>query len=293
MKNLTVPFISTDSLGNSLFECVTLDANNPTVKENHNEPRMIRAGVVCLCLRGRGTFVINDTQYNVEKGDMVTILSNTVVQVTYSSDDFIGYVIAASTKFMMNIQMSDVVQSYIYISSNPVLRVSDEQMNTIIELGEMLKRKRDKREHPFGEEISHHLLLVLCYELHAMYRDHIAAGDRELAVGHSRQSVLCHEFLVLVEKYACEYRDMGFYADKLCISTKYLSVVVKKASGQSPVEWIDRTVMRYARTLLTSSDMTVQQIAAKLNFPNPSFFGQYFKRHEGVTPKKFRNKNRS
>lgn len=293
MKNFTVPFFSTDSLGNSLFECVTLDSTHPKAGRTTSEPRMIRAGVVCLCLRGRGTFVINDTQYNVEKGDMVTILSNTVVQVTYSSDDFIGYVIAASTKFLMNIQMSDVVQSYIYISSNPVLRVSDEQMNTIIELGEMLKRKRDKREHPFGEEISHHLLLVLCYELHAMYRDHIAAGDRGLAVDHSRQSVLCREFLVLVEKYACEYRDMGFYADKLCISTKYLSVVVKKASGQSPVEWIDRTVMRYARTLLTSSDMTVQQIAAKLNFPNPSFFGQYFKRHEGVTPKKFRNKNRS
>lgn len=96
-----------------------------------------------------------------------------------------------------------------------------------------------------------------------------------------------------MEECSTHHRDIGFYADKLCITPKYLSVVVKKVTGRSPVDWVDRSVMLYARTMLTSSDMTVQQIAAELNFPNPSFFGQYFKRHEGVTPKHFRDKSKA
>lgn len=291
MKNFSVPTLSTDSLGNSLFDCVTFDGISSKYHGDPAEPKFVSAGVICLCLRGNGTFVINDVTYRVEKGNMLTILPNTIVQVTSSSEDFIGYVIVANTQFMMSVQMADMVHSYIYISENPVLKISQEQIDNIIEIGEMLKRKRDERDHPYAKEIIYQLLGVLCYEMHALYRKHSSDIGGEV-VARTRQSALCHEFLRLVEQYASEQREMGFYADKLCITPKYLSVVVKKASGLSPVEWIDRTVMRYARTLLTSSDMTVQQIASELNFPNPSFFGQYFKRHEGVTPKQFRTRNR-
>lgn len=291
MKNLSVPTLSTDSLGNSLFECVTFDKSAYSGDNDPSKPKLVRAGVICLCLRGGGTFVINETTYNVEKGSVITILPNTLVEVIQSSDDFLGYVIAASTEFMMKISMADVLHNYIYISDNPVLRIGESQANAIIELGEMLKRKRDEVDHPFSKEIAQQLLLVLCYEISALYRKSMNEMQGRDG-GRSRQSALCHDFLVLVDKHAHEYRDMGYYADRLCITPKYLSVVVRKVSGRSPVEWIDQTVMRYARTLLTSSDLTVQQISAELNFPNPSFFGQYFKRHEEITPKQFRTKIR-
>lgn len=291
MKNLSIPAISTDSLGNSLFECITLDGMTHSEAMDPREPKLVSAGIICLCLRGEGTFVINDKSFGVEKGDVLTILPQTVVKVTSSSEDFIGYVIVANTRFLVNIQMADVVQNYIYISEHPVLKISEEQTNTIIELGEMLKGKRDAQDHPFANEISGHLLKILYYELHAMYMRH-KSETNDVVGARSRQSALCHEFMVLVEKYSSQYRDMGFYADKLCITPKYLSVVVKKISGISPVEWIDRAVMRSARILLSSSEMTVQQIAAELNFPNPSFFGQFFKRHEGITPKQYRMRNR-
>lgn len=291
MKNLSIPTLSTDSLGNSLFECITLDGLPRKEGVDPREAKLVSAGIICLCLRGEGKIVINDKSFNIEKGDILTILPHTVVKVTSSSEDFIGYVIVANTRFLVGIQMSDVVQSYIYISEHPVLKISEEQTNNIVELGEMLKRKRDVQDHPFTKEISSHLLKVLCYELHAMYMHH-KSETNDVAGVRSRQSALCHEFMVLVEKYSNEYRDMGFYADKLCITPKYLSVVVKKTSGISPVEWIDRAVMRSARILLTSSEMTVQQISAELNFPNPSFFGQFFKRHEGTTPKQYRMRNR-
>lgn len=286
------PPISTGSLGSSLFECITIDAADKEKMENRAElPVCVQAGAICLCLRGEGKIVINETVYHISQGDLMTILPNTIISVSSSSTDFVGYAIAASTRFMMNIQMSDVVKNYVYISANPILSIDQSEMNSIIEIGEALKRWRDRENHPFVKEIQQNLLTILCYEIHACYKMRIGAhGEHE--VGNSRQSTICQDFLVLVERHAVEHRDMGFYADKLCITTKYLSVVVKRLTGRSPVDWIDRTVMLYARTLLSSSDMTVQQIAAELNFPNPSFFGQYFKRHDGCTPRQYRLQKR-
>lgn len=81
---------------------------------------------------------------------------------------------------------------------------------------------------------------------------------------------------------------MAYYADKLCITPKYLTIVVRNTSGMSATEWISRIVINNAKALLTGTQMTVQQISNKLNFPNPSFFGQYFLRHVGKTPKEYR-----
>lgn len=287
MKLFSVPTLSTDSLGNSLFECMTIDATHGEVPIAHDEPIVVQAGVICLCLRGSGKIIINEKEHEISKGNLLTILPNAVVQGANSSDDFLGYAIAADTKFMMSIQMSDVIKSYVYISANPLLKINEEQSASIIELCEMLRRRREETNHLFGKEICRHLLTVLCYDIHSFYQEQVE--ELQDVTCRSRQSALCQEFFKLVEKNATKHREMSFYADKLCITPKYLSVVVRKSSGRSPVEWIDRTVMLYARTLLSSSDMTVQQISTELGFPNPSFFGQYFKRHEGITPKRYRS----
>lgn len=292
MKTSVFQTLSSELLESSLFDCITFDAEFSRRNYQTSSPRIASAGIICMCLRGRGTFVINDTTYKVAKGSLITILPNTIIQAIDSSDDFLGYAIAASMKFMTNLQIPNAMKNFLHIAANPVLTITEEQMKSVWEIGEILKRKRDQKDYPYSQEVSCQLLAALCYEIYALY--HLNSSEGSLVSGaRSRQSALCQEFLILVEKYASEYRDMGYYADKLCITPKYLSVVVKKVSGHSPVEWIDRMVMSYARTLLLSSDMTVQQISAELNFPNPSFFGQYFKRHEGTTPKQFRSKNRS
>lgn len=287
-SSFSIPSLSTASLGNSLFECVTIDAGRGENSISQGRTVIVQVGAICVCLRGSGTICINDKEYQIGKGNLITILPNAVVKGVISSDDFLGYAITADTKSMMNAQMSDMVKSYIHISTHPVLKISEEQMATVIELCEMLRRRQENPHYNYGEEICRHLLTVLCYEIHGFYKEQVAELD-DLGC-RSRQSTICQEFFELVEQYASKHRDMGFYADKLCITPKYLSVVVRKSSGHSPIEWIDRTVMLYARPLLTSSDMTIQQISAELGFPNPSFFGQYFKRHEGITPKRFRTK---
>ena len=70
---------------------------------------------------------------------------------------------------------------------------------------------------------------------------------------------------------------------------KYLSAVVKRVSDKSVVDWINETVVLEAQAQLKTTRMTVQEISDYLNFPNPSFFGRFFKKHTGMTPKAFRD----
>ena len=85
---------------------------------------------------------------------------------------------------------------------------------------------------------------------------------------------------------------MAFYADLLCVTPSYLSVVVKEKTGKTALQWINDIVMSDARQLLLYSDQSIKEIVATLGFPNQSFFGKYFKQHTGKSPKRFRFEGR-
>ena len=92
-----------------------------------------------------------------------------------------------------------------------------------------------------------------------------------------------------MQKHFKEQRFLDFYAEKLEISPKHLSRTMKKETGFSAVEWIERYVILEAKVLLKSTNLNIQQISDELNFPSQSFFGKYFKKKVGMSPKEFRN----
>ena len=83
---------------------------------------------------------------------------------------------------------------------------------------------------------------------------------------------------------------MQFYADKLCLTPKYLSKIVKEASGRSGPEWIDAFVILEAKNLLRYSDESIKEIAYKLKFPSASVFNKFFKANTGLIPSDYRRK---
>lgn len=93
----------------------------------------------------------------------------------------------------------------------------------------------------------------------------------------------------LIESYQAE-RSVRFYADRLCLTPKHLSGVVKEVSGKTVGEWIDDFVILEAKALLNSSSLSIQEISDRLNFANQSFFGKYFKHYTGLSPKEYRGK---
>ena len=83
---------------------------------------------------------------------------------------------------------------------------------------------------------------------------------------------------------------MNFYADKLFVTPKHLSAVLKEISGRTAGEWIDHRVILEAKMLLRTTGMNIQEISLALNFSNQSFFGKYFKHLTGISPRDYRSK---
>ena len=96
------------------------------------------------------------------------------------------------------------------------------------------------------------------------------------------------QFLKLVETHHYKERDISFYAEKLCLTPKYLSSIIRDVSGELAGNWIDNYVIIEAKALLISSNLTIQEICYKLNFSTPSSFTRFFKRITGMSPRKFR-----
>lgn len=103
----------------------------------------------------------------------------------------------------------------------------------------------------------------------------------------SRQEQIYEQFIELVRQHYAVHRDVSFYADKICLTPKYLGVVVTQVSGRRPIDWIRDYVILDAKAMLLSGDYNIQEISEHLHFANPSFFGTYFKESVGCPPDVF------
>ena len=140
---------------------------------------------------------------------------------------------------------------------------------------------RSGRKHK--EDILVPLLSSLTHVVSAAFE--IRDSTRE---SDTRQDAIYESFISLVSKHHVRERGVGYYADRLNLSPKYLSKVIKKVSGRSAPEWIDGFVVLEAKSLLRYSGMSVKEIAAALNFNSQSLFYKFFLSHTGMSPSAYR-----
>lgn len=108
-----------------------------------------------------------------------------------------------------------------------------------------------------------------------------------------RSRQLLHHFFELVgENILSGQRNIPFYAERLCVSERYLFKVCKKETGKTPKDLINEFLVGQIKKALLTTEMTHQQIADQFDFPDQSAFGQFFKRQEGMSPSEFRQKYR-
>ena len=131
------------------------------------------------------------------------------------------------------------------------------------------------------------MLLMLCEEL-MRHEDMTTLNDASTT--HDKE--VFNQFLQLLSQQNQKHQRVSFYADKMNISPKYLSSICKKVSGKNPMRWITENAMQDCYSLLKDTDLSVKEISNRLGFPNPSFFGQYFREQAGVTPMEYRTEHK-
>lgn len=216
---------------------------------------------------------------------MSILLPNQILEFTESSDDLEGMVVMMSARFTerLNIKVDfDLMQAF---QSQRVIPLNEEAMATMLQFCEMVKRLSQFPDHPFLMETA--VNLTRAFFFGAGYFIH----QREAEATQNRSQQLVDQYLKLVQTHCRQERQLDFYAQQMCLSTKYLAATVKAVTGKTAGDWIEDYVMLEAKTMLSNTDMTVSQVSDHLHFPDTSTFGKYFRRHTGLSPKEFKKQS--
>lgn len=104
----------------------------------------------------------------------------------------------------------------------------------------------------------------------------------------SREQTIFDRFIYLVNSHCQREHQLSFYAQKMCLTERYLGTVIRQASGKTAKAWIDDAIMMRAKVELRHTEKSAAQIADEMHFPTPSFFSKYFKRMTGLTPMEYK-----
>jgi AraC-like DNA-binding protein len=278
-------WLSGDTGENKLFYGFGIDNSAGNIFGEYEIPRQLNDGGVFICLRGESEFFLDLKNYKLKAGDMCVAFPFSILQVVSASDDFAGFGMGAGVELFQDIRIPSLTDYYLYIKDNPCISLSDAEQKMLTELCEQMIRKYERIDHPFRMEIANSMFKLIYCEIAAIYK--ISTPIVQEAV--SRKDMLFRKFLFLVSKGYLQHREVDYYAGEMCVTPRYLSSVIKEKSGVSALGWINGMVVRQAKNMLKNNRLSVQQISDELNFANPSFFGQYFKKYTGTTPKKFRD----
>lgn len=278
--------INPDKLDEDVF--IFDDIKNVSVEDT---PVMIEMPIFVMCVQGSATVDLNLKTYNVPANSLVTLMPDHILHGYKHTDDFKGLFIAVSNRCVDELipDILTALPAVMTFRSSPVVELSMEEMDILREMHSFLWMLIRSDVGIYKKKVVNGMLQSLLYTALSAYK----TRNMYSTTKRSRNEEIFFNFFTLLEHNFREQRSVQFYADKLCITPKHLSTVVKSVSGRTAGSWIDGYVILAAKVMLRSSASTIQEVSVALNFPNQSFFGKFFKQHVGVSPREYRLKNES
>ncbi|MCI1451437.1 MAG: helix-turn-helix transcriptional regulator, partial [Prevotella sp.] len=231
---------------------------------------------------GEADLILNLIPCHVKKGMLIYISSESIMQVDHYSDDFNleGFTLPND---MLNVSLHGDVPSLMTFDMYDVrLMPSEEEITIFKNLLAMLWNVATLLNS--DQELAGDLVSALVHYYNYLFVKYNKSEDRR----RSRERDIFNKFIYLVNRSHGIERQLDYYADKMFLSQRYLGSIIKKVSGVTAKEWIDRAAITEIKVLLKHSDKQITQIADQLHFSNDSFFSRFFKRLTGTTPKKYR-----
>ena len=257
--------------------------HNPHFNGNW-EPYKMKFVLVAVCHEGSGSGAVNLRSFQMHRNNLVVVLPSQIIQSYEVAEDFKGTFILFSERFFSRLGQGDAYLFYKKVENNPIYQMDEQKaevFRSYIDLAHKLLQIQQTT--PNMEEVLQ-LLTRLFFVMVGWFVRASAESDET----QHRENEVMMQFLQLVKVHYREHHEVGFYADKMNMSAKYMTTLIKKASGKSALQWIEDYVILDAKAQLSSTVNTIQQITFDLNFPSQSLFGRYFKRAVGMSPSEYR-----
>ncbi len=252
-------------------------------------------GTLVMLMRKGSTFKfeINQEVFEMRPGCFAVAFPGNVVRVhSQLPPDVEMYAMFFDFKFQqsININLASVAMPPMFKKPAPVQQFDEDECNQLCRYFELLHINTvEGGNTQITKMISSSLMAAMFYQIVQFYHRRMTGMIAEVGEGQSlgRRHDYVREFVRLVHLHYMRERAVQFYADKLFISPKYLSLLVKEATGRSAAKWIDDFVLMEAKNMLRFSGKNIQQVAYALNFPTQSSFGKYFKHLTGMSPTEY------
>lgn len=291
LKHLSQGSIVNDNLSDDLF-----------VAEMHYETKMDIIEYPCrfhgymafFCIKGEFEVEINLKKFTIRKDSMFIYTPGNIVRVTNidpREKESVHFVVVAISEDLMSSTRFDFSKLYnesLRLLESPCVVINENERELCRKYFDLIQEVSKIRMPNMRESVAA-LISSIFYLMGAMWTDRLTAakknGGEEVS---TRSKIVLEDFLLLVRDYHTKERSLSFYADKLYLTPKYLSKLIKSVSGKSAHEWIDSFVILEAKNLLKYSDMSIKSIVYELNFPNQTTFYRFFKTKTGMTPSEYR-----
>lgn len=270
-------------------ECIA--ANSASEMEIFRFPSRLNALIIGVGTEGETSLTSNLQEFRLKKDSLFIFSPKHILQVQ-SNNRFKAHLIVIAPDFLkrINIDIKRMMPLFLQFGSLPCMELTHAESQSLRSFISMVEQELKGSETDFSSEIIGGLIAATIYKVGDILTHYLTEHPEVDSPIHNRAEEYFRQFTELLGEHYKHERSVGFYARQLCITPKYLTTLIKRISGKSVSEWIDNYVILEAKTLLKYSNMSVQEIAYYLNFPNQSFFGSYFKRNAGMSPSQYKAK---
>lgn len=237
---------------------------------------------VALVVRGSADFLIDNVTYHVQTNDMLVIIQQQEVRRLGLSSDFEARVLLMSRSYIGFLNMRNSYQMFLNLRREPLVHLSGESLESLETCFDSIIKTLRHRDNPYQKQSIYHIIKAYLYGFAYYLLPYNGTSQK-------RDEEVCGRFMALLEIHYREHHSVGYYADRLHLTPRYMSACVKSATGHSAIEMIAEKLMQQARKSLLNEEKTISQISYDLGFSDQSAFGKFFRTHEGVGPREFKN----
>lgn len=255
-------------------------------------PFKITFTAAIVCVQGELSAVINQRKLKVSRGGVLIAQFGSVVENLTGSHDLktISMAFVDMDERRLFGRQAEELGTWLLHRSIPVsISLDENRLVRYLNLYALIKELHKETSPALRDEVVRGFIAISLLSFLSIPQ--MDMSGEQVHKHESRQEEVYLRFLDDLQLYASRERSVKFYADRLCISPKYFSRLVRQASGKLPMEHIQQRVVIEAKALLGTTDMTIHEIADALNFPTDSFFCRYFKHETGCSPSEYRQSN--
>ncbi len=250
-------------------------------------PFIFNGFCISVCLAGECSLKIGGRVRRVASGSLLILSPDQLIETVSVSEDFEPRSIVVSQDMILEFPSPVDINIINMALRNPVVDLPERKLEDVLEYYDFLEKRYSETPNAYRVEIAKTLLYALLLELCDIFR---SVSEDEAEIRKPRQEKLTDDFFVLLTRHFRTEHHVGFYADRLNRTPKYLSGAVKRITGKSVSDWISSTLISEIKMLLNVTDKTILEISEELNFSSPSVFVQYFRRNTGITPLQYRKR---